>query len=369
MNALSEVMARHAGIEPAWAHLSPAAQILCPAAFPLGVPGRKKGHEESLSEKKAIWEHRLKLSQWEQSVQLRAASMWDFPKHDTYSAWASSACKEDTEFGWHGICNNTMKFALLVRLFGSTPDGCRGWQSPQAGYCEVLIRLFEAFQRRIPASAKKRVRCWREEIWDVVAGSGLYSQTPLPFWRAMTGCIAIGSLPTITAWLKKASVKRKKGIFPYLRRYLEAVCVKYRKGNNFINLITHTLQMLKTQPNKETHCKYSQHNQTKKCETNTIHCLVVLWAFAVCFFICLCCEHLQHLLSNWWRCFLDLLVVFLFACVFWSCSALSCLGHHTFSRIGLCLFLYLRHFGKKHLFGFDYPVYSTKIIHFKTICM
>ncbi len=119
---------------------------------------------ESLSEKKAIWEHRLKLSQWEQSVPLRAASMWDFPKHDTYSAWASSACREDTEFGWHGICNNTMKFALLVRLFGSTPDGCRGWQSPQAGYCEVLIRLFEAFQRRIPASAKKRVRRWREEI-------------------------------------------------------------------------------------------------------------------------------------------------------------------------------------------------------------
>ncbi len=116
--------------------------------------------------------------------------------------------------------NNTMKFALIVRLFGSTPDGCRGWQILQAGYCEVLIRLFEAFQWRIPASAKKRVRRWREEIWDVVAGSGLYSQTPLSFWRAMAGCIAIGSLATITAWLKKASVKRKKGIFPYLRRYL-----------------------------------------------------------------------------------------------------------------------------------------------------
>ncbi len=57
--------------------------------------------------------------------------------------------------------------------------------------------------------------------------------------------------------------------------------------------------------------------------------LVVLWAFAVCFFTCLCCERLRHLLLNWWKLFLDLLVLFLFACVFWSRSALSSLGHHT----------------------------------------
>ncbi len=36
-----------------------------------------------------------------------------------------------------------------------------------------------------------------------------------------------------------------------------------------------------------------------------------------------------HVLSNWWRYFLNLLVLFLFACVFWSCSALSSLGHCT----------------------------------------
>ncbi len=58
----------------------------------------------------------------------------------------------------------------------------------------------------------------------------------------------------------------------------------------------------------------------------------VLWAFAVCFFICLRCEHLHRLLSNWWKCFLDLLVFFLFACVFWSCSALSSLGHRRFTQ-------------------------------------
>ncbi len=75
-----------------------------------------------------------------------------------------------------------------------------------------------------------------------------------------------------------------------------------------------------------TRCKCSQHNQTKKRAANKKY-LVVLWAFAVGFFICLCCEHFHHLLSNWWRYFLDLLALFLFACVFWSCSALSSLGH------------------------------------------
>ncbi len=43
--------------------------------------------------------------------------------------------------------------------------------------------------------------------------------------------------------------------------------------------------------------------------------------------MCLCCEHLQHHLSNWWRCFLNLLVLFAFACVFWGCSMLRSLGH------------------------------------------
>ncbi len=89
------------------------------------------------------------------------------------------------------------------------------------------------------------------------------------------------------------------------------------------------LQIKKTTSSilQSTRCKCSQHNQKKKRAANKMIYLFVLWAFAVCFFICLCCEHLQHLLSNWWRCFLDLLVLFLFACVFWSCSALSSLGH------------------------------------------
>ncbi len=61
------------------------------------------------------------------------------------------------------------------------------------------------------------------------------------------------------------------------------------KKTTFINLTTHTLLMLTTQPKK-------------KRAANEMY-LVVLWAFAVCFSICLCCGHLHHLLSNWWRCF------------------------------------------------------------------
>ncbi len=80
------------------------------------------------------------------------------------------------------------------------------------------------------------------------------------------------------------------------------------------------------------------HNTLKKRAANKMY-VVVLWAFAVCFFICLCCEHLHHLLSKWWKCFLDLLVLFLFACVFWSCSALSSLGHRRSTMLHRCLTL------------------------------
>ncbi len=86
---------------------------------------------------------------------------------------------------------------------------------------------------------------------------------------------------------------------------------------NALQIEKNHLQIKKTTSSiwQHTGCKYSQHNQ--KRNALQIKC------------ICLCCEHLHHLLSNWWKCFLDLLVLFLFACVFWSCSALSSLGHHT----------------------------------------
>ncbi len=69
------------------------------------------------------------------------------------------------------------------------------------------------------------------------------------------------------------------------------------------------------------------HQFDNTCATNTHNTTKQRNVLQIKFFIWLCCELLQHLLSNWWRCFLDLLVLFLFTCVFWSCRALSSLGH------------------------------------------
>ncbi len=134
--------------------------------FLTGLWEEEKGRAwgtQSFSQKKALRERRearLKLSQREQSVPLSAASAWDFPKHGTHSTWVSSLCRGDLNIlQWRrDICNNAVKFALLVRLFGSMPDGCRGWPSLRAGCCEILMRLLEAFQWRIPASAKSQQR-------------------------------------------------------------------------------------------------------------------------------------------------------------------------------------------------------------------
>ncbi len=91
-------------------------------------------------------------------------------------------------------------------------------------------------------SAKKGLLRWREEIWDTVAGGELYSQKSLPFWQAMAGCIAIGSIATAVDWLvsftlhepitcsyncviEKGFSEGEKRDFPIL-----TVRVKYRKG-------------------------------------------------------------------------------------------------------------------------------------------
>ncbi len=113
---LSAVTVRHAGIEPTWARLSPAAKILCPLFF-LIDPWEKENEmarvAESLSEKKADRERRearLKRSQFEQSAPLSAASAWDFPKRDTYSTWVSSACRGR----WSEICSSSKAFLDLT---------------------------------------------------------------------------------------------------------------------------------------------------------------------------------------------------------------------------------------------------------------
>ncbi len=103
------------------------------------------------------------------------------------------------------------------------------------------------------------------------------------------------------------------------------------------------------------------------CGTCGFMYLVMLWIIAH-FFICLCCEHFQHisvfavhlficLCCEYLQCvfvfassdidekicFINLLVLFLFACVFWSCSMSSSDARMAFISAGvyLCVFGHL----------------------------
>ncbi len=144
-NALSVVMARHAGIEPAWTLLSPAAQILCP--FPWGR------------------EARLKLSQWEQSVPLSTVSAWDFPKHDTgWPAHLTTTTRHLQER--REICSFREALWINARwLQGMT-------ESTSWSLLEILIRLLRHFnggsqrqrRREFVAEEKKSEMQWLEQL-------------------------------------------------------------------------------------------------------------------------------------------------------------------------------------------------------------
>ncbi len=148
-NALSVVMARHAGIEPTWAHLSLAAQILCPAAF----------SRVALWKESFLWAQRGKI----ETLAMRAvspaehsaASAWDFPKHDTHSECHPRAGETCTSYN-DGAAFATTPWNLLFceALWIDTGWLQRMTESASWSLREILIWLLEMFQRRIPASAK-----------------------------------------------------------------------------------------------------------------------------------------------------------------------------------------------------------------------
>ncbi len=123
--------------------------------------GRARG-AESLSGKKAILEGRearLKLSQWEQSATLSTASVWDFPKHDTHSAWVSSACRGDLHVYNDGAAFATTPFEICsFRGSGDRRRMAAGMTESVSWAYERSNPAAEAFQRRIPASAKSQRR-------------------------------------------------------------------------------------------------------------------------------------------------------------------------------------------------------------------
>ncbi len=85
------------------------------------------------------------------------------------------------------------------------------------------------------------------------------------------------------------------------------------------------LQILLTQPNTEMFCKYSQHNQIQKCSANIPNTIKYRNSLHMC------CQTEEDF-------FLNLLVFFLFACVFLSCSTFSSFGHRTWAHSIIFLF-------------------------------
>ncbi len=144
----------------------------------------------------------------------------------------------------------------------SLRDDTQATDDPQGSPCAWCILLTplgliqrESWFRVVPHHSTAflamlwAARSSLEEIWDAVASSGLYSQTPLPFWRAMAGCIAIGSLATavdwfvytnqsravITAWLKKASVEEEFFFFFILTSIFRRSTPSHISGNGGYN--------------------------------------------------------------------------------------------------------------------------------------
>ncbi len=82
-------------------------------------------------------------------------------------AWAPSICLTMTV--WHLQLRREMcSFSDALWIDAGWLQGMT--ESARWSLREVPIRLLEAFQWRIPASAKNGVRRWREEIWDAVVG-------------------------------------------------------------------------------------------------------------------------------------------------------------------------------------------------------
>lgn len=84
--------------------------------------------------------------------------------------------------------------------------------------------------------------------------------------------------------------------------------------------------------------------------------LVELWAFAAHFWFCFCCEYLQRVSISQTdedvflncRCFFFL---FLFACIFFICSALSSLSQHTIDFY--YMFYFLRHLSVEKIMNYS----------------
>ncbi len=174
---------------------------------------------ELLYEKKAIRKRR--------KARLSAVSVWDFPKHDIHSAWVSSACRGDVQVlqWWCGICNNVVKFALLVRLL----DRCR-MAAGDDRICKLAaakgpIRLLRRF---ISGFQRGRVFVAEEKKSELRQRSGLHIHRLARCRLNIVSFFSTARKPMDVQLhcVIKQRLQLKRKIFCVL----DAVRVKYRKG-------------------------------------------------------------------------------------------------------------------------------------------
>ncbi len=147
------------------------------SSAPLFFPHRSLGGRKRDGTRGGVarWKESYLQVQWEQSVPMSKASAWDFPKHDTHSAWMSSACRGDLHvLQWRcGICNNAIQFALLVRLLDRRRMAAGDDRISKLATARGPIRLLRHFngeswrQRRIseegsPSLKRRNLRCGSE---------------------------------------------------------------------------------------------------------------------------------------------------------------------------------------------------------------
>ncbi len=173
-NALSVVMARHAGIEPTGElakHrlLDSSAVLFCPAGPWEEENGRARGRSRSLKRKLSASAERQDWSTRSASIQPSWA--WDFSKHDTHSAWVSLACRGflhvlHLQQRCAEICSFSKAFLDLTRLWqGMTESASWALQEVQSSRWGTSMADPDVSEE----SAKKGLCRWREEIWVAVA--------------------------------------------------------------------------------------------------------------------------------------------------------------------------------------------------------
>ncbi len=159
---------RHVGINPTWARLSPAAQILCPAVFFSQIPWRKKtGGREGWSRS---LKRKLTTSAERQDWNTRSASISPSVTHTQHECHQRVGDSRTSYNDGATFANNAaLKFALLVGLLRSYRIAAGDDESASWSLQEVLIWLLRCFNGRSRRQRRRIFVAEENKMWYAVA--------------------------------------------------------------------------------------------------------------------------------------------------------------------------------------------------------